>query len=91
MSTSSADFPRLASRMACDRFLPAQFANLGDRLVFANGIITPSVFAAILVLPEFVLSWWWQQFLHNPSIFRLKAALHYRRGIVVTSVPYHLR
>ena len=41
--------------------------------------------------PEFVPPRWWQQVLHNQSIFRLKAALLYRPGIVVTSVPYHLR
>ncbi|MDR7448584.1 MAG: APC family permease, partial [Armatimonadota bacterium] len=34
-NTSFADFPRLASILARDRFLPIQFRNLGDRLVFA--------------------------------------------------------
>jgi amino acid transporter len=48
-NTSFADFPRLASLMARDRFLPAQFAHLGDRLVFANGIVALALFAAVLV------------------------------------------
>lgn len=48
-NTSFADFPRLASLMARDRFLPNQFAHLGDRLVFNNGIVTLAVFAAVLV------------------------------------------
>jgi amino acid transporter len=38
-NTSFADFPRLASFLARDRFLPRQFANRGDRLAFSNGII----------------------------------------------------
>lgn len=39
VNTSFAGFPMLASIMAKDGFLPRQFANLGDRLVFSNGII----------------------------------------------------
>ena len=39
VTTSFAGFPMLASLMAKDGFLPRQFANLGDRLVFSNGII----------------------------------------------------
>jgi amino acid transporter len=38
-NTSFADFPRLSSLLARDRFLPRQFANRGDRLVFSNGVI----------------------------------------------------
>ena len=48
-NTSFADFPRLASLLARDRFLPRQFANLGDKLVFSNGIVILAVFSAILV------------------------------------------
>jgi amino acid transporter len=43
-----------------------------------------------VLLPEFVTTHWWQQFLHNQPIFLLKTALIYRTGIVVSSVPYHL-
>ena len=49
-NTSFADFPRLSSLLARDRFLPRQFANRGDRLVFSNGIIILAVFASILVV-----------------------------------------
>jgi len=50
-NTPFADFPRLASIVAQDRFLPRQLANLGDRLVFSNGIIFLAAFAmALLVL-----------------------------------------
>jgi hypothetical protein len=39
VNTSFADFPRLASILARDRYVPRQFANQGDRLVFSNGIV----------------------------------------------------
>jgi amino acid transporter len=48
-NTSFADFPRLASLLARDRFLPRQFANRGDKLVFSNGIVILAVFSGILV------------------------------------------
>jgi len=38
-NTAFADFPRLSSLLARDRFLPRQFANRGDKLVFSNGIV----------------------------------------------------
>ncbi|HKE05322.1 MAG TPA: APC family permease, partial [Blastocatellia bacterium] len=48
-NTSFADFPRLSSLLARDRFLPRQFANRGDRLVFSNGILILAIFSGILV------------------------------------------
>ena len=49
-NTSFADFPRLSSLLARDRFLPRQFANRGDRLVFSNGIIILAIFSSLLVM-----------------------------------------
>lgn len=49
-NTAYADFPRLASLLAKDRFLPRQFASRGDRLVFSNGILVLSLLAAGLVV-----------------------------------------
>jgi amino acid transporter len=49
-NTSYADFPRLSSILARDRFVPRQFANQGDRLVFSNGILILSGFAILLVV-----------------------------------------
>lgn len=49
-NTSFADFPRLSSLLARDRFLPRQFANRGDRLVFSNGIIILSILSSLLVV-----------------------------------------
>src|SRR5207302_175645 len=48
-NTSFADFPRLASILASDGFLPRQLANLGDRLVFANGIVVLALLSGGLV------------------------------------------
>jgi amino acid transporter len=48
-NTSFAGFPRLASLLARDRFLPRQLSNLGDRLVFSNGIVLLAVFSGFLV------------------------------------------
>ena len=49
-NTAYADFPRLASIVSRDGYLPRQFMNQGDRLAFSNGIIVLSAFAAILIL-----------------------------------------
>ena len=44
-----------------------------------------------VILAEFVVAHWWEQILHNQTALRLKASLLFRPGIVVTSVPQHLR
>jgi amino acid transporter len=49
-NTAFADFPRLSSLLARDRFLPRQFANRGDRLVFSNGIVILAIFSGLLVI-----------------------------------------
>jgi len=49
-NTSFADFPRLSSLLARDGFLPRQFVNRGDRLVFSNGIIMLAVLASLLLV-----------------------------------------
>ena len=49
-NTAYADFPRLASIVSRDRYLPRQFMNQGDRLAFSNGILVLSVFAAVLIV-----------------------------------------
>ncbi|MFN2642311.1 MAG: APC family permease [Actinomycetota bacterium] len=43
-----------------------------------------------VILPEFVVSKWWHQFMHNQTALRIKATLLYEPGVVVTSVPFHL-
>jgi amino acid transporter len=49
-NTSYADFPRLASILARDKFLPHQFTFRGDRLAFSNGILVLGVAASALVV-----------------------------------------
>ncbi len=49
-NTAFADFPRLAAIISRDGFLPRQFSNRGDRLVFSNGIIILSGLAGILLV-----------------------------------------
>ncbi|HEV2529651.1 MAG TPA: amino acid permease [Thermomicrobiales bacterium] len=43
-----------------------------------------------VILPEFIARHWWEHILHNQTGLRIKAALLFKPGIVVTSVPYHL-
>jgi amino acid transporter len=49
-NTAYADFPRLSSIIAGDGFLPRQFANRGDRLVFSNGVLFLAGAAALLIV-----------------------------------------
>jgi amino acid transporter len=50
---------------------------------YDNDIIT-------VILPEFVLTKWYEQLLHNQSALVLKGRLLFRRNTVVVSVPYHI-
>ena len=43
-----------------------------------------------VLLPEFVVAHWWERLLHNQTALRLKAALLFRPGLVVTNMPQHL-
>lgn len=49
-NTAFADFPRLAAIIGKDGYLPRQFANRGDRLVFSNGILILAGAAAVLLV-----------------------------------------
>jgi amino acid transporter len=44
-----------------------------------------------VLIPEFVVRRWWEQLLHNQTALFLKGRLLFREGVVVTSVPYHVR
>ena len=44
-----------------------------------------------MVLPEFIPARWWQHLLHNQTALLIKGALLFRRNVVVTDVPYHLK
>jgi amino acid transporter len=49
-NTSYQGFPRLSALLAKDRFVPRQFTNLGDRLVFSNGVVVLTGAAMALVV-----------------------------------------
>jgi amino acid transporter len=48
-NTAYQGFPRLAAILARDRFMPRQFENMGDRLVYSNGIIVLAFIAGLLI------------------------------------------
>jgi amino acid transporter len=48
-NTSFQGFPRLAALLARDRFVARQFTNLGDRLVFSNGVLVLTALASALL------------------------------------------
>jgi amino acid transporter len=48
-NTAFAGFPRLASIMASDRFMPRQFAQRGDRLAFSTGIVALALLSVLLL------------------------------------------
>jgi len=49
-NTSFAGFPRLAAILARDSFIPRQLSQVGDRLVFTNGILLLSAGTAVLII-----------------------------------------
>jgi len=49
-NTAFADFPRLASVLARDNYMPHQFSFRGDRLAFTTGIFALGGIAAIMVI-----------------------------------------
>ena len=48
-NTSFQGFPRLAALLARDGFAPRQFTNLGDRLVFSNGMLVLAALSGLLL------------------------------------------
>lgn len=49
-NTAYVDFPRLSQFLARDSFLPRQLANLGDRLVYSNGILVLTLLSIITIV-----------------------------------------
>jgi len=49
-NTAFADFPRLASILGKDRYLPRQFQYRGDRLAFSVGIVVLAALAGVLIV-----------------------------------------
>jgi amino acid transporter len=86
------DWKRLPSDVPL-KVLPSPYRSFVEVMVdYINSVDAVRGEAVVTVLlPELVTTHWWQQFLHNQSIFLLKTALPYRTGIVVSSVPYHVQ
>lgn len=49
-NTAFADFPRLSSILARDRFMPHYFQFRGDRLAFTTGIVVLALLSAVLIV-----------------------------------------
>ncbi|HEX5033008.1 MAG TPA: APC family permease, partial [bacterium] len=49
-NTAFADFPRLASLLARDGYMPRQLSSMGDRLAFSNGIVLLGAASALLIV-----------------------------------------
>jgi len=86
------DWERLHSEVPL-KVLPSPYrAFVGVLVDYINAVdVARGDDVVTVLLPEFVTTHWWQQFLHNQPMFLLKTALLLRTGIVVSSVPYHLR
>jgi amino acid transporter len=44
-----------------------------------------------IILPEFVPRVWWHHLLHNQTALLVKASMLFRKNVIVTDVPYHLK
>lgn len=49
-NTSFAGFPRIVSILSRDQYLPRQLSNVGDRLVYANGMILLMILTGALII-----------------------------------------
>ena len=98
-NTAYVDFPRLASIVARDGYLPRQFANQGDRLVFSNGILFLAALAGgllvafqgltTLLIPLYAVGVFTSFTLSQAGMVRHHLRLRepaWRRGVVVNGV-----
>ena len=98
-NTAYVDFPRLASIVARDSYLPRQFANQGDRLVFSNGILFLAVAAGgllvafggltTLLIPLYAVGVFTSFTLSQAGMVRHHLRLRekgWRRGVVINGV-----
>ncbi len=45
----------------------------------------------MVVLPAYVPNHWWENLLHNQTALRIRASLLFTPGVVVATVPYHMK
>ncbi|MDO4919782.1 APC family permease [Kocuria sp.] len=66
-------------------------ATVGPVIAHIRGIRRKSPRDLVIVyLPEYVVGRGWERFLHNQAIRPLRTRLHYERGVMIASVPWHL-
>jgi len=98
-NTAYADFPRLSAIIAGDGYLPRQFANRGDRLVFSNGVLFLALAASGLIvafggittalIPLYAIGVFTSFTLSQAGMVRHHMKLHqpgWRRGTVINGV-----
>ena len=98
-NTAFVDFPRLSSIVAKDNYLPRQFTNRGDRLVFSNGILFLAVAAGLLLvafgglttllIPLYAVGVFTSFTLSQSGMIRHHLRLRetgWRRGVVINTV-----
>jgi amino acid transporter len=65
---------------------------LGPLLEYVEHLTSrPGKHVVTMVIPEFIPARWWQHLLHNQTALLIKGALLFRRNVIVTDVPYHLK
>ena len=98
-NSAFAGFPRLASLLARDSFMPRQMAMMGDRLVFSNGIIILGAFSCFLIvlfesdthalIPLYAVGVFLSFTLSQAGMVRrwlLKRGPHWRKKLIVNGV-----
>lgn len=50
-----------------------------------------SNYQVTVIIPQFIPKKGWQNILHNQSSLLIRANLLYRRNVIITTVPYHLK
>ncbi|WP_338447992.1 APC family permease [Niallia oryzisoli] len=48
-------------------------------------------YCVTVIIPQFILKKGWHNILHNQSSILIRAILLYRKNVVITTVPYHLK
>ena len=64
---------------------------LGPLLEYIDHLQTDENHVVTIVLPEFIPARWWQLGLHNQTAFLIKGAMLFRKNVIVTDVPFHLK
>ena len=64
---------------------------LGPLLEYIDHLQTDENHVVTIVLPEFITARWWQLGLHNQTALLIKGAMLFRKNVIVTDVPFHLK